>query len=494
MADTPQTEIEQKKEELQNKKPSKLVLKDIAEVFFQEREYDFNRLEKSFKDQTQKLAQLGIIMRNQAISFRNVEKIINSQFKFNEKIHREDYQIEQRNDKQFALMHEQNNILKQILNKLGGRYRKKRDEEEYDMDFDGGDVVAAGLAGALIPKILKNVWRIFTWPFRSLGKSLGKTIGKMLVWPVEKIFGKEIVKKLGLKAAGKFVGKLLAWPIALLFSGLDFYNGFKDAEKITKRKGLAGKFQAGFSSMLSGLTLSIISPQIISNAIDTIGEKFTSTIKAIPNRVHGWVTELRKIPPLDKAFAYIISKFETLRNIVTAVFNYFSEKFEEFGSAMEEESLRAIRGQYKYDEKKRAQRKGYLGGYDLTGKSLMYYIPGKTTSFVDSFKQAKYFRPSYIEVQDESGKVEPVIQFGDGSWIEGAENIKRLFPKAKKITDIPSMFPHITSKKHAEEQRRLNLTDNINNFNQINNRISPTIDMRTMTDDFIHLSLSLMFG
>lgn len=490
MADAPKTEIEQKKEELQNKKPSKLVLKDIAEVFFQEREYDFNRLEKSFKEQTQKLAQLGIIMRNQAISFRNVEKIIKSQFKFNEKIHREDYQIEQRNDLEFGLMREQNNILKQILNKLGGKYRKRRDEEEYDMDFDGSDVVAAGLAGVLIPKILKNVWRIFTWPFRSLGK----TIGKMLVWPVEKIFGKEFAKKFGIKAAGKFVGKLLAWPIALLFSGLDFYNGFKDAEKITKRKGLAGKFQAGFSSMLSGLTLSIISPQIISNAIDTIGEKFTSTIKAIPERVKGWVSELRKIPALDKAFAYIISKFETLRNIVTAIFNYFNEKFEEFGSAMEEESLRAIRGQFKYDEKKRAQRKGYLGGYDLTGKSLMSYIPGKITSFADRFSDAKYFRPIYMEVQDESGKVQPVIQFGDGSWIEGAENIKRLFPKAKKITDIPSMFPHITSKQHAEAQRKLNLTDNINNFNQINNRISPTIDMRTMTDDFIHLSPALMFG
>lgn len=427
------------------------------------------------KNKTNQLQQISKELEEQSKKSDETNDLIKSIFNIAVADQRLQFQDEQRADIQFNLMLEQNSLLKTLVNKITGIKTDDKDNKK-------GGLLTNLLGAAFLPK--KGIFKMLSKGFKNL---FSIKMFKQLLSP------KTFIK------LGKNLGKGLARlnPIGLiitgLFAGFDFFKGFGDAEEIVGRLGLAAKFQAGFASILSGLTLGFIDPKKISKWIDTsieflknsfneIGDMFTTLFQT--DLVQSIITTGQEILGRIKARfnEYLI---DPITNFFNSTVNFFTSLPQTISDKINEKIAPVI--------------ESINSAFDSVKQTFDDYFINPIKDFINS------------TVEKFNSIVESIDQFGETikqtamapitKTKEFLNETKQKYDDFKEKFSFKNLFGDDEKERNDLEKRALQTVTNNNqqqssttNNNVIadNSRtiVQTSSDMSTRTDDYINATSS----
>jgi len=447
----------QPKEEKQVKEP-KVTIKDVAETL-----KDANKeVNETLSRNTNILKEIGEVLKSQNVNLKSIDVNSTTQTKLDELSKRDDYQIEQKEDANFILLKEQNELLNQILNAIGkSNLSIDDDNKKKKFDFSFDDALGWMLGYKAIMAIKNGIKRAFTSPL----------IGK-------------IFSKAGAKGLAKKVFGWVFLPLQAAMMAFDFKKGWDEGEIITGRKGLQAKFDGAIYQVGSGLLLGLVSPKQLADWDKKIDNYYQKNIKP---PIVKWITEM---PKRFKRWFDETFSIETARKLGESFMNQARE-FEKTIQSIPRlnDAYKIVKDSYMKIKKRFVENliNPLLDLYRFLTDKLLNL--GISMGFIESSKDFAERANNFFE---KNTKPEPwakigVPNIGLSDMANGVLNILR--NKVQRMGE---------KKEKANKQTRSGFTggsinNNINTFNSnvTNNRI---VDMSTFSDDHVNMSPIFNFG
>lgn len=429
--------------------------------------------DKTSQQQLKQLQQISKELEEQNKTSDETNKLVKTMSNIAIADQRLQFQDEQKSDMQFNLMMEQNSLLKTLVDKITTGIKTDAKESK------GKGV---GLLGALLPK--EGIFKLISKGFKNL---FSMKLFKKLLSP-------KIFSKIG-KGLSKGLTKLN--PIGLIIAGLfatfDFFKGFGNAEEIVGRTGLAAKFQAGFASVLSGLTLGFIDPKKISKWIDSsieslkkgfteLGDMFTALLK----------TDLAQsiIATGQEIWTRVKARFNEY--LIDPISNFVNSTIEFFTTLPQTISD-------KISEKLAPMIELVNNAFDSVKQMFDDYFINPIKNFIDS--TVEKFNSIVANIENFGETIKQTAMAPITKTKEFLDETKQKYEDFKDKFSFSNLFGNDEKERNDLEKRALQTVTNNNqqkssttNNNVIANNsktiVQSSSDMSTRTDDYINATSS----